>query len=270
MGIPDETNLPATHTSSTDVEVRGAETLGTKGRLIATMPLALMVIAGVPIWFISPLSMAVILAIASVATLPGLVALKRSGDVPMKPSECVQAGAGAFSAAMLVNALYWAAGRPLGSFPLFWFIWPVLTALAVRRASKTDIQSGWATGASSIAAFGLIRAISALYAHGPLVLAACLWAMAGGAVVGGLGSWVFLRSRGRGRSGAALGMLLAGAGASVSAALYCFMLGHPFIGLASLAVPLYTFLAPLVSNRDKIRAALGESSRPALSPPSAE
>ena len=241
----------------------GAERLSPRQRAMAAAPLMMLLVAGAPLLYTHHLVITALLLWAALAARGGVVAVAKE-ERAITPSESVRLGVGAFSAAMLANAVHWYFRRPFGHAPIFWVLWPVFTALAVRRASKTDMQSGWAAGASSMAAFGLIRALGAISYGGHL--AWLLWLMAAASGVAGFHLWRFLGSQGRGRSLAALSSVTAGLVAGLGASVYCALGQHLLLGAAILFVPLYSLIEPVLKNRGALRNQLDSASKEALPP----
>jgi len=239
------------------LDLAGSECLSPRQRVAAASPLMMLVLAGAPALYAHPVFITALLVCVAIAARAGVPALARETRRMVAPSEAVQMGVGAFSAGMLLNALHWYFGRPFGHIPIFWFFWPLFTAIAVQKASKTDTQSGWAAGASSMAAFGLIRALGAVHFGGHL--AWLLWLMAGASGVAGYKLWRVTGTRGRDRSRAALGAVLAGLAAATGAAAYCAFSHHLLLAVSILFVPLHALIAPLMKNRERFAGIGGEA-----------
>jgi hypothetical protein len=259
---------------STELDLAGAERLNGLDKLWLLHPYGLALAAGCG-WFLG--SWGPIVLTAVLVWMLGMSgsrkgrgkelarAREREGRSLLPPSSALRAGFGVFGVMGLAALAALLGGAPGLHFYLLNGLWAGLTAVAVYRASRTDAQTGWMTGATSMAVpctfFGIPLAVLPGLPWPirllPILCAASVWA-----------TWSYLSGRGTSRTKAALNALVTASVASVcylsaSTAIWGLSL---FEASVHLGVPLLSFGIPYWVARERMRLLPGPSGE---EPPSA-
>jgi hypothetical protein len=180
----------------------------------------------------------------------------------LSPAGAVRKGFGAVGFACLsIYALYMVGFPPYLVYPpsLFRGIWAFWTWRAVRSASRTDAQSGWMAGATSLTAFSMFWWAKFGFYLG-IVAPICQVAIPTLGVAAAWQTWRFLSTRGVERSRAALKASVLGA----AAALLFAPIGAPsFLPTVGLAAAVSLFLPAWMSRH---RLQIGQESQPPALP----
>lgn len=261
------TNL--TSTGSREVDLPGAENLGTVGKMGMMHPFAILLAMGM----MQTAPWAAMLALFSwVAVVGGLMGGSKSVTTTESkldaPSGAMSKGFAAIGTACLLALISGGLGDTPLSFYVLNGLWASLTMVAVRSANKTDAQSGWIAGATSQTAAALFFGVPLAFASGlpiPMIVKATPILSA----ISLYYSWKTMSARGTERSRYALNS----AGAAALATLAFLPATAAIIGFSAfeaachLTVSMGSLLLPIWSMRNKLRPALtaGDSSdRPAL------
>lgn len=256
-----------THVSTRDVDLAGAEQISLAGKLGVLHPYMLLLATGMMTTLPMPITIALFAWVALVAgrSRRKSKALSRVREQALDtPSNSVRKGFGAIGWACLLALLAGGLGESWASFVVLNGAWAALTLNAVRSGSKTDAQTGWMAGATSMTAAALFFGVPLAFVAGiPFVVKLTpIWA--------GLSlwqSWKFMGARGTERSRAAMN-----AAASAAVATLCFLpataalIGFSaFEAACHFAVAFGSVLLPIWSMREKLRPELSEGdARPAL------
>lgn len=245
-----------------DAPLAGAQRSGATDRLKALWPLAAVLAASTTLsapWLMLALLAAV--AVGAKVRRGRSDATGAGGRELLRPQDAVALGAHAFAVPALLKAAWWMTGS-WGGMLAFLILWPALTGLAVMRAARTDVQSGWIAGASSLTGVWLYQLWNSFWwgaPHWPLL------AVASVSTVGLI--WKFLGARGHARSMAALG---AAGAASITALMVAGMRlaqGFHVVAATYVVTALMCIALPVMMNRSRLAAArrsVGDEERPQL------
>lgn len=245
---------------SRDLDLAGAEQLSTAGKIGVLHPHILL---GLIAYYFPAAPAPATFALFAWVMLNGLSRKKRSKALSRvhdrsldTPSTGVRKGFAALGGACLLALLCGGLGETALSFNVLNSMWALLTLAAVHSGSKTDAQTGWMAGATSMTAAALFFGVPLAFFAGipfvvkltPLFVLLSLWQ-----------SWKFMGTRGQARSRAALN-----AAASAGIATLCFLpataalLGFsPLEALCHFSVAFGSVLLPIWSMKDRLRPALG-------------
>jgi hypothetical protein len=262
--------VPAPRFSSDNLDLAGAESLSGLSRLWLFHPFALLVMVGLLPVAPSAVFIALFGWLVCHSSPPDGKGVARGAsgrDYPLEtPSAGIRKGFAAIGLASVLALAAGGLGTNLLSFGILNGAWAVLTAFAVRSGARTDAQTGWLAGATSMTAAGAFFGIPLALIPGmplpvkliPLFLATSLWQL-----------WRATSLRGQARSRAALGAAVTGALATV-----CYLPGSFLqfnmtwayeVLCHSLTLGSSLFI-PLMIARESARASLPAASTPSLPP----
>lgn len=246
---------------SRDLDLAGAEQLSTAGKVGVLHPHILL---GLIAYYFPAAPLPATFALFVWVMLNGLArgkgrskALSRVRDRSLDtPSTGVRKGFAALSGACLLALLAGGLGETALSFAVLNGMWAALTLGAVYSGSKTDAQTGWMAGATSMTAAALFFGVPLAFYAGipfvvkltPLFVAISLWQ-----------SWKFMGARGQARSRAALNAAVSAGIATLcflpaTAALLGFSVGE---ALCHFSVAFGSVMLPIWTMKDRLRTAIG-------------
>jgi hypothetical protein len=247
---------------SRDLDLSGAEQLSTVGKMGVLHPhilLGMMAILAPAAPHAASFAVFTWIVLNAMAGKRGSKALSRVRDRSLDtPSTAVRKGFGALATACLLALICGGLGEAPLSFAVLNGAWAGLTLAAVRSGSKTDAQTGWMAGATSMTAAALFFGVPlAFYCYNavpwvvlltPFLAAGSLWQ-----------SWKFMGGRGTGRSRAALNATILSGLATLAflpatAALIGF---SAFEAMCHFSVAFGSIMLPIWTMRDRLKPAIG-------------